>query len=1607
MSVNTSNEIIAPTINYVKLNYKQNFPTKEMVETINGVTITPNGVAKNTIKFKRLEDMIVMCLSAFVHDYVHDYNLGTMHNRVIKGNITRSNPDIPSLFESLGIKIGNKTFKIISYNVGGHRDVSMYDDSKFEDVPIVPGDKQNFINYLNSYETPIVPRGGFKKDTTLVAQVNKPDGSFLPMPMPDFKIKSDLGKGEQEGEQKPEDDEELEEQDGEQKPEDDEELEEQDEELEVEEGENKATVEEQPIVERQTISEEFVKSVTFSDVEDVLIIPSIPDLDFGTIVDKFEKNADFLAFHSSLNTYVITYLGYESDDIEDEDKNIIMNNAIISSINYIINDFDEASREKTLDSYTATFYADIFRMLLLSYKTITNKTNKDFRQNVLDILNSPEVLYQFIIFYVSYLSVEDYSAFEKINNSGQGGGAGTPDGEDGEDVDGDGVDGDGVDGEELEMIEGEGNGEDGSSLLPSTPKQKTLVPEYVYITHNNLLTTIARGMFIKLGIWKKIFFPDRTPRPDEYVFGFEQMNQITYEKLVELYPIDPELGNRNNELLILEILILKRLLLEMSPSKTLTFGAKIDDDLKNYMDAFYYDYFIKDSALSYKPEIQLEDEVTLNPDVSDENEKAAEELFEMCEEDCENEFGNDGSAVSNTSMGGAKTTDEGIEMINLKHPVDSQEVPVDSPEVPVELPGVPVELQGVPVDSIMIPSSKSISTPEKQEYTKPKPPAMPILFDKLKKMYQNNIYTIKQLQKSKIEPITIEGKTVDNLYDLLKLNETLVHTKGTNFNISAPKYKFVINNAANIGSNINGSKLFYLNKFVIAIKNAVDEVDEANKNNTLSDLASSIEKELDEKHKDLNDKIVDRVKELTAKKRANTMTINEFLELEEKTFERKKIEREEITPLENKLYLIKLLNTDPSGFEDFKVNYNRWFKDSQAVFGLYRNLQRGIFCPTSSMMDAMDNCSLKYNTTEPKEVGTSYSEIIFEDSENNVKISFGGVVLNYNQTVNGNEELTARLYYELVCNNESNGQNKDTMTLSTLGIKVSESNDLKARVAYQGVVNKIKQLYDNPIPNETVEEGIEDILEETVEDTAVQEEIIPVKKTKQQREADKQIRVVKDIWTNLQYQYNPNNFNSLLSATALKTMGDYLQECQACFKWGGYVSTSEAFPTGLTPSLDTIKDKLIYRSVSQGGIVVPYDENGNALRLGIQGDRPSGFRSIYMLLNGTEAVNDQSITGYMFTSSTQNPSRTLLVARNKNIINDKKLEGSVIFVTRELQTPQKEDLLKELEFLNVKDKQRKVEGIAVEPDITGSTIEGSPQNLRIELNKNPNTKIQPLKNSAYADWIDYETPFVPKQEAVELEIEETDRERELRLKREERERKLGPEAKAEKERQKAEAKAEKERLNAELKAEKERLKAEEKIKKSSPEYIAEEKARKAEEVKQAEKAKQEKREAAKLKAQATSAERKKLESKKKMQIERYGETEDGKNIQINIKENNDQIEKLKTEIKKIIEENKTTEEAKSGRSSRRSKPEITPENQALINSKKEEITKLDESIKTLETDFENNAASIEIDLGGNNITKSNKRNYQHKNTKRRSKNSNKLTKRHKKSIKTPKKTRKI
>jgi hypothetical protein len=158
MDINISSVVVAPSMDAVKLTNKQIFPTTQDLEERDGVTITSNGVDKNTIHFDREEDMIVMCLSTFVHDYVHDYNLGSMHARVIKGNVRSSlNHDSKlTLFEELGINVGNNIFKIMTYSFGGYREPVMYDDSQFADEE----DKENpFFKYLNNHEEKIMSGG--------------------------------------------------------------------------------------------------------------------------------------------------------------------------------------------------------------------------------------------------------------------------------------------------------------------------------------------------------------------------------------------------------------------------------------------------------------------------------------------------------------------------------------------------------------------------------------------------------------------------------------------------------------------------------------------------------------------------------------------------------------------------------------------------------------------------------------------------------------------------------------------------------------------------------------------------------------------------------------------------------------------------------------------------------------------------------------------------------------------------------------------------------------------------------------------------------------------------------------------------------------------------------------------------------------------------------------------------------------------------------------------------------------------------------------------------------------------------------------------------------
>jgi hypothetical protein len=75
----------------------------------------------------------------------------------------------------------------------------------------------------------------------------------------------------------------------------------------------------------------------------------------------------------------------------------------------------------------------------------------------------------------------------------------------------------------------------------------------------------------------------------------------------------------------------------------------------------------------------------------------------------------------------------------------------------------------------------------------------------------------------------------------------------------------------------------------------------------------------------------------------------------------------------------------------------------------------------------------------------------------------------------------------------------------------------------------------------------------------------------------------------------------------------------------------------------TFEDKIIYRSVSAPDVIIPYDENGDALRLAIQGDRPSAFRAVFFLLFAMVGINLMSLAGYM-----QGGARSIIVSRNQS-----------------------------------------------------------------------------------------------------------------------------------------------------------------------------------------------------------------------------------------------------------------------------------------------------------------------------------------------------------------------
>lgn len=972
-------------------------------------------INKVKVAFKHEEDMLVLLLSIFVHDFAHDYNFSdTMIQRIL-ANVNE--------LESMGLTLNNSVLKYYKNKFEPLREVNMYDDSKIVDIQPLdqpldqPLEKVEPNNNETTVENMVEPNNDDINDKNMV----EPNEALVEDPLAVNENSTQLTGGD--------------------------------------------------------INQDNETNIVVDIPKDIL-----SSANYEQIIQYCLQSGDFLTMVTALKTYIISFLDTYSivpnfkddfDKIQKEDNsflcfyNLSMYNNIQSTALFIIKYLEEEELmldDEEDDKQNTIFIRSLVAILLDSFIQESKLLNSDYSKDSIEILDSNEVLEQFIINFVKLCSISDIKEF---STNEQKGGSHLPlekvepneeenaETKEEENEETKNAEASEVSNEETPIVPNEetknaeaievhnqdvtaeaielpneetpigpneetnpepiieDNAQTSELAVEALPqevedKQPQVEPEKVEdvlvpltqdtaVFHNNLLTTITRGMFLKLGIWQSIFkklkelgiWNEAEEYPD---FTNESIKFLSFDYLKNVYPIDKDIGNINNELLISQIIILKSMLVEVKPDIVLL-AKGIDDKLKSYMDSFYL-HISKNEPM----------------------------------------------------VGGLEVNEE--------------------------------------------PMLKEISPEE------------------IEKACDINQQIIKRLQNTPIK----ETSGINNLFELLKSNTTTAKMiDEPNVTISVPKYKFIIDNASRLSSNINGLNLY-----------------------------ESISK--------------------------------------------------------------------PNGD---KCDY---------FFGLYQNLRRGVFCPGSSIMDAMDNCSMKYNATEPKEIGTTNFELSYEGSN---KLTYGGTVLYYNDDTR--DQTNVNIDFRLSIND-------DVTIINTNNISVADADNLKARIVYKSVIQTIKQLF---LKNYGI----------SMEDLTSFKAVYSVENDATNWLLEK----MKRMWSMLQFKQNPGNFNLLLGSTALKNMGDFLQECQGTLQWGGYINAFDEMVDTTNEFIVRHTATPIMRSVSKENAIIPYNEKGNALRLCVQGDRPSGFRSIYMLLNATTGINEHAITGYLMKQ------KSLLVARGKGT-------GTIIYV---------------------------------------------------------------------------------------------------------------------------------------------------------------------------------------------------------------------------------------------------------------------------------------------------------------------------------------------------------
>ena len=243
------------------------------------------------------------------------------------------------------------------------------------------------------------------------------------------------------------------------------------------------------------------------------------------------------------------------------------------------------------------------------------------------------------------------------------------------------------------------------------------------------------------------------------------------------------------------------------------------------------------------------------------------------------------------------------------------------------------------------------------------------------------------------------------------------------------------------------------------------------------------------------------------------------------------------------------------------------------------NIENSVYCPATSIADAMFNCA--YSDAVKEKSDAIYPMKVYIENDVGPKYIYSIEIYpssgdRKNLSING------------VVTVEGNPITIDIY--KNINIAKYADKELSATIAYRDTVTQIVDLLQSPEINT----------------------ISNLTRTERVTKMDKFRNFVRMM------------AKQVIQFVCIKSIGDWGQEVTSVAKLGAYYKND-------IPAINAIMNEIN---------TVPYDDRGDALRLGVAGDRPSAFRMIYMnMFAKPEAKNSKSIVGYI----TQNSENNFLV----------------------------------------------------------------------------------------------------------------------------------------------------------------------------------------------------------------------------------------------------------------------------------------------------------------------------------------------------------------------------